>query len=588
MLTKKSGAFDLLLLFSIAGLTVWTSVFYDMYQFPKALAVLLTVFFSLFFIMFKNQPDKTGLNIIFPAAYCLYSAFWILFTSNHPPFYYYVVFFSPVLFFTAFYSKIKNRTFADFINIFFLAALVYGLYQFFIEKIIRPYSFFGNPIFFAEFIGFCLPFAVYSLAAGGKFNVLGFACVLLSIPAIITASSRGPAISAVISISMLIFYYARAKVLNRLKIPVIAALTAVLLLSFLSNGFISSLTSNTKRISGLFSVHNPEIQNRLNLAASSFEIFKDSPVFGSGPGAIKKYQQLKQSVLLKNRPDYKFVSSSYSHNDYVQLLAETGITGLLLYLLFLFSLAAAFEKTSPLMDTDTLLFSVALFSSIIFIVVESFFNFPLFSFPSSALLFIAAGLAARESMIFNNDRPVIPGFIPKVFALIMIIIVLCFSFIIKPGALASNFYLKEALKQDFSGNTQSYLLYEKSAALEKDSFPTISHYAQFLSLSGNYKQALDQYSKLLILFPYSTDVMYNIGSIYLTQFAYKDALLKFDEALFYYPDFALAHLAEYKILMRLKQEDKAQKHLEQAILSDKNVLDKAYSGNVILFKEASR
>lgn len=578
----------LLLFFCAAGLLLFSPLFYDMYQLPKALMALPAVFFAMAFMVFGREKSDVTLPSIFTMLLCLYTGIWALLSPNHPPLYYAALAFSPALFFVSFHSKIKADTFAFFISLLLLASLAFGLYQFFFLNINRPYSFFGNPIFFAEFIGFTLPIALYSAINGGRASIPAFICLPLSIPAMVTASSRGPAASAAVSLFILIFYFVRAGAANRLKLPALAIIAALITLPFLTPGFTQSLNSAFTRAAGLFSIENPAIQNRLNLAQSSLKIFKDSPVFGSGPGAVKKYQQLKQASILKDYPDYQFVNSSYTHNDYIQLLAETGLTGLLLYLALLFSLAHAFEKSSPKMEQKTFLFCTALFSSVIFIISESFFNFPLFSYPSSALLFIAAGLIARECLPYGAPlKPAVPFIFARISAALLAIILLGYLSFIKPGAIASNIYLKEALKTDFAGKTGADALYKKAESLEKDSFFAIFHHAQYLALRKKYGEAVESYTKLLALFPYSADVMYNIGSIHLIRGMHNEALLKFDEALFYHPDFALAHMGAYKALKALGQNEQADKHLEAAALSDRSILNPASRGKVILFKEVT-
>ena len=587
MMQNKPLVFNLLLFFALAGALAWSPLFYDMYQLPKALAVFFAALLTVIFAALRAKPGKLPLSSLFAALYSIYGCVWLVFSPNHPPFYYGLLFFSPMLYFTSYYSDLSGRTFSNFINILLLASIVYGLFQFFSAGgAQRPYSFFGNPIFFAEFIGFCVPFSLYSLATGKKTSVTAMACVLLAVPALVVSSSRGAVISAVVSVSIFIFSCVRLKALDRLKAPAIAAALSLLLLPFLSHDFSSSVGSAFSRIGGLFSIESPEIQNRLDLGLSSIKLFTGSPLLGSGPGAIKKYQQLEQAAVLRDRPAFKFVNSSYAHDDYIQLLAETGAAGLLLYAALLFALAYSFEKASPHMERGRFLFSMALFSSLIFVSSESFFNFPLFSFPCSSLLFICAGLLARESSGMDGEKSVPPVFVRTGAAAVFVLAVV-YIFFLKPGGISSNFFLKEALKQDYSGNPGCAALYERSIALEKDSYFSNFHYAQFLSLHGKYPEALEYYGKLLALFPYSADIMYNMGSVYLAQDKFNEALGSFNSALFYYPDFALAHLGSYKALTALKRDKEAQSQLEEAIIADKDVINGALPGKVILFKEAT-
>jgi tetratricopeptide (TPR) repeat protein len=193
----------------------------------------------------------------------------------------------------------------------------------------------------------------------------------------------------------------------------------------------------------------------------------------------------------------------------------------------------------------------------------------------------------RECRDFTQEGLVVPVKYVRLTAALLLILPAVYIFAVKPGAIASNFYLKEAVKLDYGGNTLCSPLYEKSISLEKDSYFSSFHYAQFLAIHDNYTGALDRYGKLLAMFPYSADIMYNMGSVYLAQNSFNNALQYFSSSIFYYPDFALAHLGSYKALTALKRDKEAQSQLEEAIIADKDVVNNNQSGKVILFKETT-
>ena len=66
-----------------------------------------------------------------------------------------------------------------------------------------------------------------------------------------------------------------------------------------------------------------------SFAKTSFEIFKSNKLFGSG---IKSYRETCKQVKLS----FKKNCSTHPHNVFFQLLAETGLLGILFYLTFLF------------------------------------------------------------------------------------------------------------------------------------------------------------------------------------------------------------------------------------------------------------
>jgi len=69
------------------------------------------------------------------------------------------------------------------------------------------------------------------------------------------------------------------------------------------------------------------------LASSSFHLWKKNLLFGVG---LKNYR-VECDNLIDPFPDHKFqYCSSHPHNTFLELLSETGIFGIILYLLFIF------------------------------------------------------------------------------------------------------------------------------------------------------------------------------------------------------------------------------------------------------------
>ena len=69
------------------------------------------------------------------------------------------------------------------------------------------------------------------------------------------------------------------------------------------------------------------------LASSSFHLWKKNLLFGVG---LKNYR-VECDNLIDPLPDHKFqYCSSHPHNTFLELLSETGIFGIILYLLFIF------------------------------------------------------------------------------------------------------------------------------------------------------------------------------------------------------------------------------------------------------------
>lgn len=211
---------------------------------------------------------------------------------------------------------------------------------------------------------------------------------------------------------------------------------------------------------------------------------------------------------------------------------------------------------------------------------ESFFNFPLFSFPSSALFFAVTGLIASVS-IKHKKTDLFPGFLRPAFAVMLLVPAIVYVCSVKPGALAADFYLQAAME---NGRTRGYDDFSRSIALEPDNFYSRMFFANCLSSSGFTSAAADEYGHALEYFPQSADVLYNLGSLSLYKKDYSSAGVYFNRALGYYPGFAAAYLGLFRAYSSLGLKAKAQVCLETAVTLDPAVI----SGDKFILQETTK
>ncbi len=551
---------------------------YDAYQLPKALGVFTAGIITLVLLFLARGETRFSFPSIFAAAFYLYSSARLLFSWNHPSFYYGLLFFSPLLFFTAFYSNLSAGKISLFLNIVILPALLYGIYQYSFLGITRPYSSFGNPIFFAEFIAAVVPVMLFSLYYPGPLRLIASVNLSLSVPALIMCSSRGVLISLLISLAAFAWYFFSSGFKIRLNKKRAAFICAAFILICFIPGFSGAIKNAASRGANGFSSGSPEVKNRLLTALASIDIFKASPLFGAGAGAFRRFNPQKQANFINNNHNFTYVTSSYSHNDYLQLLCETGISGFLLFMAFVFSTAISFGRlSSKTVPAEDYIFGAALFSAFIFLICESFFNFPLFSFPSSAIYFIAAGLTASLGAGYSGGSSfTIPGYIKRAAALILAVPAVIYMCFIKPGAASSDFYLEKAMEKGASGFSD----FSRSIELEPDNYYALEYYANYLSSAGFTAASIETYKRALAYFPYSPDILYNIASISLYEKNYAAAAQYFESALSCCPDLAAAHLGLFRSYSAMGREKEAQAQLERAVTIDPGVVN---SGSTAIF-----
>ena len=146
-------------------------------------------------------------------------------------------------------------------------------------------------------------------------------------------------------------------------------------IAFLFDNLISNnydQINSQERIATLTNLQkDSSLQQRLRYIAAAFDSFRENPVFGVGIGNWEIV-----SMKYENPEMTSFIVPYHAHNDYMEVLAETGIFGFILYFGFLFYtlfllIRNIFLKNS--LDKEFLLF---LTICLIIHLIDSLFNFP--------------------------------------------------------------------------------------------------------------------------------------------------------------------------------------------------------------------
>lgn len=297
------------------------------------------------------------------------------------------------------------------------------------------------------------------------------------------------------------------------------------------NRFLSIFSLETyKGLSGL--------SGRNGLMLTSLNIFKSYPVFGSGPGTY-------QFVYFKFRPLFQF--SKFPHSTPFQILSETGIIGMILYISLLYFI---FKKLLKNLKTNNML-SLGFSFAFLGILLHSFIDFDL-SIPAIFyIFFILLGILFSIDLNKKEVRFVeIKKFTPYISIVIIVLIFLNIFFVFgtqfnnKGSSFLNveNFELAETnLKQAVTidplnseyhynlgqvfenlaikNNDMNYLKksndeFKKAVNLNPMFF--LYHSA----LGGNYiylndqEKAIDEFKKTIELNPLDPTNYYNLGLIY--------------------------------------------------------------------------
>ena len=585
-LRKTAGIFFYFLL--ISGLFFFNG-FYDSYQLTKAYGFALILFACLtFFLLSKNFPVLSPYLI--PAGlYFAYILLRSLDSSNNPQLFYTLTLLSPAAMLAGLSFPPDRKKFLIFTGILCAASSIYGIVQFY-TGYVRPYSFFGNPIFFAEYLSMNLPIAVLSLFFFKKFRTLLYLNILLLLAAIFISGSRGAFISGGISILAVIFFLKKNRLLPCAPSPgragYFAAITSVFLIILLTlPGFFNVLNFNLSRARALFSLSSPEIKSRVLMLKSAVNIAGINPAFGSGSGGFRYNYQAAQSQLLKNNSTFDFINTSYAHNDYFQLTAEFGMIGLLLFLLSFFFIIMLFDKYSGKLDNESYIFALAMLGSAAAVMIEAFFNFPLFIMPVSFLFWLYLGIMAATCLP-NNTKPLNTA----AYVVAIICVIAVFSVLVSGSkSLASNFYLKQGtLELQKSTNYERDYLIRASNLDPKNFYPWFYLGVSYGNNPETYSaDSVKNYTRALKVQPNSCDVMFNIGSLLRSAGNYNEAETYYLKALDLYPYFGMARAELGRLYLDLNRNNEAAEQFTLAHEYDPGAVEASVLNKVMLFTEAT-
>jgi len=294
---------------------------------------------------------------------------------------------------------------------------IYGIFQyngidfyFWIRNIGRHkvFGLFGNVNYFAEYLIVPLPIAVSLFFASKK--KLKKTLLLIGILAmggsLILTFTRSSYLSLTISLIFMFFLFLTSRGKNIIKknkkIFIIIILAVVITITFLfviptplnKSGTVISKIKERASITQL----KTDFSSGRRIAIWKFTgmIIKDHLLLGSGIGTFK-YNTLNYQAKFfnqgQNRSIYPYGIAEKAHNEYLQLWAEIGIIGLGIFIWLIVSYfnygLKLLKKTK---DNHKQGIIIGLMGSIVAVLIDSIFGFPLHLPATLILLWLSLGL----------------------------------------------------------------------------------------------------------------------------------------------------------------------------------------------------
>ena len=173
------------------------------------------------------------------------------------------------------------------------------------------------------------------------------------------------------------------------------ALAGVLGLCVLGGGlYLFGPASFHRRVAGMWNMNNPSVAERLYLWVSGFQMWRDRPLLGWGPGIYEETAgpyKAPYAHLIHYPTHVGFQTVSHAHNIYLMIAIQSGLLGLVLFLAFV---VAAFRGIARQPDPALRYGVLAAFTAFL---VGGFFEFNAGDAEVATLMFFLVGLALNRN-----------------------------------------------------------------------------------------------------------------------------------------------------------------------------------------------
>jgi O-antigen ligase len=406
-----------------------------------------------------------------------------------------------------------------------------------------------------------LAFGVYRL--NGTWRILAAATALLVLIMIVLVQTRavwvGIAVSMFITSIILVFFSRKlgfpAFLRNITAVGLVAGILGVIVIfSIEKPEDTGSVLGRIRSITDTRSQHNI---HRLNIWKSTLKLAKENPLTGVGAGNWRlhiayyfdgKFEEVSQ--LNWARP----------HNDYLWVLSEKGIIGLLIFMaVFGVTIFYLFKVLVRTPSIENKILALFLLAGVFAFLAVSFFNFPYERMNHQVYMAIIIGGAASLRYKLAPQQTFKP---PQTNLLMVLIIFSAFGALYGYKTMQQESNLKYSISAMHHENWRTMLNYAQRAynpfkSLDPLSNPPEYYEGMALAKLGRHHEALDAYAKARKQFPNNMWITNWMGQSYYQVGRFEDALACLDVVLHIIPTHREGHISRSATYFQMGEYQKS-------------------------------
>ena len=274
---------------------------------------------------------------------------------------------------------------------------------------IRASGFYACPNHLAGYLEvtvlFALGVAVWSRCAMW-IKVLAGYVALTGVAALLVTGSRGG--MAALAVGLVVFTIITLVVMRKVRpeqfwpVAAVVGIAAIAVMTTVGTFVVRHYALQARSITAV-----DDAQTRFTLWQTALQQFRLNPAVGTGSGTFYYYGQVFRNPANPVNPEY-------AHNDYLQYLAEFGVIGFALLLIFLIvhlhagwssvRALAAERATSTSSRSDRLAFAIAAVSAIFTCVIHSAVDFNLHIPANAMLMALCFGIVAGAGIVSSTKQ----------------------------------------------------------------------------------------------------------------------------------------------------------------------------------------
>jgi len=407
----------------------------------------------------------------------------------------------------------------------------------------RVWSFFGNPDFFASYIGLFFPMIFSGILIESKktekfLNIVFFILVFFSL---LLTKSRAVWVGSFFGILFFIFLQEKRKdILKKSMFIVILSLVSAYIFSP------GEFKSIIKRGVSIFDLKEENIKLRFIGYRAAIDMTKKNITFGTGMDSyLWRFRRYVPEEFVKNE---RIMShAGYAHNQFLQFLVDTGIIGLGAYIFLFFSFIYLGVKKISLFKGNRRVLYSSIIAGLFSTFISGFFNF----FPVVVwfyiYLFFALIIMKEEKLEYRKEF--------FIFSIPFIILSL-FPF-------KADIYFKKGVVYD----NEKFL--EKAVRLN----PFVDFYKITLGKiyveNGRIDEAISLFKEIIKSNPNNALAYNGLGYALRSKGNYKEAIKFFKKALKIDPFLVASYINMALSYEKLKDFNRAIKYYRKALKIDK-------------------